>query len=97
MVKTPIKFFFSLVTMTEANTMYYSSTAFSILKENTISSNQLRVISKLASGQFGRVYKGNNLLACFFNESVPAEPQVTWEQFPMLSENLLKVLFECLK
>ena len=51
--------FFSLVTMAEANTMYYSSDAYSILKENTIPSNQLRVISKLASGQFGQVYKGD--------------------------------------
>ena len=45
--------------MADANTMYYSSDAYSILKENTISSDQLRVISKLASGQFGQVYKGN--------------------------------------
>ena len=51
--------FFSLVIMAEANTIYHSSDAYSILKENTIPSNQLRVISKLASGQFGRVYKGN--------------------------------------
>ena len=48
-----------LVTMVEANVMYYSCDAYSILKENTISSNRLRVISKLASGQFGQVYKGN--------------------------------------
>ena len=48
--------FFSLVTMAEANTMYDT---YSILKENTISSDRLRVISKLASGQFGQVYKGN--------------------------------------
>ncbi len=43
------------MTMAEANTMY---DAYSILKENTISSSQLQIKTKLASGQFGKVYKG---------------------------------------
>ena len=38
------------LTKGEANRMYYSSDAYSISKENTIPSNQIRVISKFWLG-----------------------------------------------
>ena len=44
--------------MNAANDLYYKHDEYIMMKENTIDCNQIQVTSKLASGQFGQVYKG---------------------------------------
>ena len=47
-----------LVAMNMADDMYYQQDEYTRLKENTIPSERIEIIEKLASGQFGTVYKG---------------------------------------
>ena len=42
------------------NDTYYHHQDYALIKNNTISSEKIRIISKLAKGQFGQVYKGKN-------------------------------------
>ena len=45
--------------MANANEMYHlHDEYYSLLKENTISQSKLQIQTKLATGQFGKVYKG---------------------------------------
>ena len=44
--------------MTTADNMYHQQDEYAKLKENTVASDRIEIVEKLASGQFGKVYKG---------------------------------------
>ena len=46
--------------METVDNLYYEHDEYTILKDSTIDIDQINVISKLASGQFGQVYKGKS-------------------------------------
>ena len=50
--------FQTLVTMTTADNLYHQQDEYAKLKENTVASGRIEIVEMLASGQFGKVYKG---------------------------------------
>ena len=44
--------------MNIADDFYHQQSKYAALKQNTIPSDQIQIIEKMASGQFGTVYKG---------------------------------------
>ena len=44
--------------MNKADDLYHQQSAYASLKQNTIASNRIQILEKMASGQFGIVYKG---------------------------------------
>ena len=44
--------------MNTADDLYYQACEYAALKQNTIASDRIQILEKMASGQFGTVYKG---------------------------------------
>ena len=44
--------------MNTADDLYHQQSAYAALKHNTIASNRIQILEKMASGHFGTVYKG---------------------------------------
>ena len=44
--------------MNKSDDLYYQQSEYAALKQNTIASDQIQIVEKMASGQFGTVYKG---------------------------------------
>ena len=44
--------------MNKAEDLYHQQSAYAALKQNTIHSNRIQILEKMASGRFGIVYKG---------------------------------------
>ena len=53
-----MKNIFDLVNMKTADDFYHQKSAYAALKQNTIASDRIQILEKMASGQFGTVYKG---------------------------------------
>ena len=53
-----MKNIFDLDVMNKADDLYHQQSAYASLKQNTIASNRIQILKKMASGQFGIVYKG---------------------------------------
>ena len=53
-----MKNIFDLDIMNKADNLYHRGGAYAALKQNTIASNRIQILEKMASGQFGIVYKG---------------------------------------
>ena len=51
--------------MNTADDLYYQACEYAALKQNTIASDRIQIIEKMASGQFGTVYKGLSILLFF--------------------------------
>ena len=51
--------------MNTADDLYYQACEYAALKQNTIASDRIQIIEKMASGQFGTVYKGLSILFFF--------------------------------
>ena len=50
--------YLDLVNMNTADDLYHQQSAYATLKQNTIASDRIQILEKMASGQFGTVYKG---------------------------------------
>ena len=50
--------YLDLVNMNTADDLYHQQSAYAALKQNTIASDRIQILEKMASGQFGTVYKG---------------------------------------
>ena len=48
--------------MNTADDLYYQACEYAALKQNTIGNDRIQIIEKMASGQFGTVYKGWSIL-----------------------------------
>ena len=53
-----MKNIFDLDIMNKADDLYHQQSAYAVLKQKTIPSNRIQILEKMASGQFGIVYKG---------------------------------------
>ena len=53
-----MKNIFDLDIMNKADNLYHNGGAYAALKQNTIASDRIQILEKMASGQFGIVYKG---------------------------------------
>ena len=60
-----MKNIFDLDIMKKADDLYHQQSAYAALKQNTIASDRIQIIEKMASGQFGTVYKGLSILFFF--------------------------------
>ena len=71
--------YLDLVNMNTADDLYHQQSAYAALKQNTIASDRIQILEKMASGQFGTVYKGWSIftLSKFENHEV----QTTRESF----------------
>ena len=60
-----MKTIFDLGDMNTADDLYYQACEYAALKQNTIAADRIQIIEKMASGQFGTVYKGLSILFFF--------------------------------
>ena len=70
-----MKNIFDLDIMKKADDLYHQQSAYAALKQNTIASDRIQILEKMASGQFGIVYKGWSIFT-----SSKIENECKWEK-----------------